>query len=105
MLKRIVILLCNIFLPPLAVLLICGPNADFILNCFLFLLAVIPSHVHGMYISFVYFHRKRKVRRGRLPGKRRGGIFSDKVQTGGASKQQIEAIETQGAREYLENAC
>ncbi|KAI1848697.1 hypothetical protein JX265_005676 [Neoarthrinium moseri] len=89
MFKRLVILFFNLLFPPLAVLLLCGFGADFAMNCFLFVLAIIPSHIHGMYISFVYFHRKNKVRKGRLPGRRRGLIYSEKVQNGGATQGQL----------------
>ncbi|KAK6074978.1 Plasma membrane proteolipid 3-like protein 3 [Seiridium cupressi] len=60
MFKRLVVLFFNLLFPPLAVFLLCGFGADFAMNCFLFLLAVIPSHIHGMYISFIYFHRKNR---------------------------------------------
>ena len=90
--SRIFILILNIFLPPLAVLFLCGPGTDFLINCVFFLLAIIPSHIHGMYISFTYFNRRRKVRNGRLPGKPRGGIYSHNVQNGGASKQELQEI-------------
>lgn len=96
MFKRLVILVFNLFFPPLAVLLLCGFGADFAMNCFFFILAVIPSHIHGMYISFVYFNRKNRVRKGRLPGKRRGLIYSEKVQNGGASRRQLEDIRLLG---------
>lgn len=56
------ITLLNIFFPPIAVMLIAGPGYDCLMNCLLFLLAVIPSHIHGFYISCVYFHRRHKVR-------------------------------------------
>ena len=59
---RIFITALNILFPPLAVMLIAGPEYDCLLNCALFLLAVIPSHIHGFYISCVYFHRRHKVR-------------------------------------------
>lgn len=58
---RIVITCINIFFPPLAVLMLCGASWDCMLNCALFLLAIIPSHVHGFYISCTYFHRRSKV--------------------------------------------
>ncbi len=51
----------NILMPPLAVLVLCGADWDFALNCVLFLLAVIPSHIHGFYITMTYFHRRHKV--------------------------------------------
>mgnify|MGYP001626692614 CR=1 FL=1 len=58
---RIFITMLNILFPPLAVMLIAGPEYDCLMNCCLFLLAVIPSHFHGFYISCVYFHRRHKV--------------------------------------------
>lgn len=58
---RICLTLVNIIFPPLTVLIITGPGMDTLMNCFLFLLAVIPSHVHGFYISWVYFSRRNKV--------------------------------------------
>ena len=58
---RIGLTIINILFPPVAVLMVCGPNFDFILNCTLLLLAVIPSHIHGFYITWTYFSRKRKV--------------------------------------------
>jgi uncharacterized membrane protein YqaE (UPF0057 family) len=89
---RLLILTLNILFPPLAVLLLCGPGMDFMLNCVFFLLAIIPSHIHGMYISLTYFNRTRKVRNGKLPGKWRGAIYSKKVQNGGASDAELEQI-------------
>ena len=59
---RIVITCINILFPPLAVAIIAGPGYDCLMNCFLFLLAILPSHIHGFYISCVYFHRRSKVR-------------------------------------------
>jgi uncharacterized membrane protein YqaE (UPF0057 family) len=58
---RIGITLLNIFFPPIAVALLTGLNTDCIINCGFFLLAVIPAHIHGFWISCTYFHRKRKV--------------------------------------------
>lgn len=58
---RVLVMLVNIFFPPLAVMMLTGLGADTALNSLLFLLAVIPSHVHGFYISWVYFWRRRKV--------------------------------------------
>lgn len=34
---------------------------DCMINCILFLCGVIPSHLHGFYISCTYFHRRKKV--------------------------------------------
>ncbi|TKA26708.1 hypothetical protein B0A54_16996 [Friedmanniomyces endolithicus] len=75
----------NIFFPPLAVAMLCGWEWDCMLNCVLFLLAVIPSHVHGFYISCTYFHRRKKVKKGRWPGGPKSLIHSDNVINGGAS--------------------
>jgi uncharacterized membrane protein YqaE (UPF0057 family) len=58
---RIMIMMVNIFFPPLAVAMLTGMGMDTALNCLFFLLAVIPSHVHGFYVSWVYFSRRRRV--------------------------------------------
>lgn len=92
MFKRIVITILNILFPPLAVALLCGFGFDLLVNCLLFLLAVIPSHVHGFYISFTYFNRKRKVRKGKYPGEPHGFIHSRKVNNGGASKEEVKML-------------
>jgi uncharacterized membrane protein YqaE (UPF0057 family) len=47
------LMMVNIFFPPLAVMMMTGLGADTLLNSLLFLCAVIPSHVHGFYIRFV----------------------------------------------------
>jgi len=54
-------MMINIFFPPLAVAMLTGMGMDTALNCLFFLLAVIPSHVHGFYVSWVYFSRRRRV--------------------------------------------
>jgi hypothetical protein len=72
--------------------MITGPNEDFVFNCVMFLLAVIPSHVHGFYISLTYFNRKRKVRKGIYPGKPKSLIWSSRVNNGGASKREVEQL-------------
>lgn len=92
MFKRLVICVLNFLFPPLAVLMLTGLNQDVILNCVLFLLAVIPSHIHGFYISFTYFNRKRKVRKGVYPGSPTHLIWSDKVNNGGASRREIQQL-------------
>lgn len=50
---RIMLMMVNIFFPPLAVMMMTGLGPDTLLNSLLFLCAVIPSHVHGFYIRFV----------------------------------------------------
>jgi len=93
--KRTTITVLNILFPPLAVLMITGPNEDFIFNCVMFILAIIPSHIHGFYISLTYFNRKRKVRKGIYPGKPKHLIWSDKVNNGGASRRELERLKTE----------
>lgn len=81
--------------PPIAVMLLAGPETDMIINCLLFLCAVIPAHIHGFYISIVYFSRKRKVRKGIYPGGHRPFIYSKRVLNGGASSSQAESLRQQ----------
>ncbi|EXJ61530.1 hypothetical protein A1O7_01958 [Cladophialophora yegresii CBS 114405] len=90
--KRLVIAVLNILFPPVAVMMITGPNEDFVFNCVMFVLAVIPSHIHGFYISLTYFNRKRKVRKGVYPGKPKHLIWSDRVNNGGGSRREIERL-------------
>ena len=93
--KRLVLSILNILFPPLAVLLLCGLNEDVLFSCLLFLLGVIPAHIHSFYISFTYFSRKRKVRKGVYPGQPRPLIWSEKVNNGGASNQEVERLRRQ----------
>ena len=90
--KRGILTCINIIFPPLGVMLLCGPETDLIMNCILFLFAIIPSHVHAFYISCTYFNRKKKVRKGIYPGTWRQGIYSERVQNGGASWKEIERL-------------
>jgi uncharacterized membrane protein YqaE (UPF0057 family) len=78
--------------PPLAVMLLAGPETDMLINCLLFLCAVIPAHIHGFYISAVYFYRKRKVRKGLYPGGYKTFIYSDRILNGGASNREVERL-------------
>ncbi|WPG98826.1 Hypothetical protein R9X50_00162400 [Acrodontium crateriforme] len=89
---RITLFTINILFPPLSVLLLCGPNWDLVLNCSLFLLAIIPSHIHGLYISCTYFHRRRKVKKGVYPGGSKPMIKSKNVINGGASDVEVERL-------------
>ncbi|KAM3425560.1 hypothetical protein BST61_g7507 [Cercospora zeina] len=57
---RLSLMFLNIFFPPVAVLIMSGAEMTFAVNALLWLCAIIPSHVHGFYISCVYFHRRRK---------------------------------------------
>ncbi|TVY43439.1 hypothetical protein LOCC1_G002368, partial [Lachnellula occidentalis] len=75
--------------PPLTAPQIAGPNTDCLINTLLFIAGVIPGHIHGFYISCTYFHRKRKVRKGKYPGGRKAGIYSHEVWNGGASDAHV----------------
>jgi len=79
----------NIFCPPLSVMIVAGPGMDCILNTLLFIAGVIPGHIHGFYITCTYFSRKRKVKKGRYPGGRKTGIYSEQVWNGGASNEKV----------------
>jgi uncharacterized membrane protein YqaE (UPF0057 family) len=95
--KQITICIFNLLFPPLAVGLLTGfTSRDTLINCLLFLLAVIPAHVHGFMISMTYFHRKRKVRQGKFPGTAPSYTKNEKVVTGGAGWEAYEVMK--GAR-------
>ena len=66
-----------------------GAGTDCIINTLLFIAGVIPGHVHGFYISQTYYHRRRKVRKGRYPGGRKTFIYSDQILNGGATNAQV----------------
>jgi Proteolipid membrane potential modulator len=84
-------------------MLVAGPGMDCILNAIFFIAGVIPGHIHGFYITCTYFHRKRKVKKGRYPGGRKTFIFSEQVWNGGASNQHVkELLVAQKSREQEE---
>lgn len=89
---RIGITLLNIFFPPLAVGLLDNFNTDCLVNSILFVCGVLPSHVHGFYISCVYFSRRHKVRRGRYPGGSKPFIYTDTILNGGASNAEVRRL-------------
>jgi len=76
---------------------------DCILNAIFFIAGVIPGHIHGFYITCTYFHRKRKVNKGRYPGGRKTFIFSEQVWNGGASNEKVrDLLREQRRREQEE---
>lgn len=101
--KRVIITTCNILFPPLAVGLLTGfTSHETLLNSALFLLAVIPSHIHGFWLSTVYFTRKRRARKGKYPGKpHKWGIHSEKVLTGGVGWEAAEDLKV-GRKVYVD---
>ena len=92
MLTRLCLTLVNLFFPPLAVLLLTGPYTDTLISCLLFIAGVIPSHIHGFYLSCTYYHRKSRVRKGKYPGGPKAGIFDEKVWRGGASRERVQEL-------------
>jgi hypothetical protein len=70
-------------------MLVAGPGMDCIINAFFFIAGVIPGHIHGFYITCTYFRRQRKVKKGRYPGGKKAGIFSERVWNGGASNEKV----------------
>ena len=91
--KQIIVCIFNLIFPPFAVGTLTGwTSRDTILNCLLFLCAVIPAHIHGFMISMTYFNRKRKVRKNKFPGKAPSYTRSEKVVTGGAGWERYEML-------------
>jgi uncharacterized membrane protein YqaE (UPF0057 family) len=86
------ITILNIFFPPLAVGLLDGFSTDCLVNSILFVCGVLPSHIHGFYISCVYFSRRHKVRRGVYPGGYKAFIYTDTVLNGGASSAEVRRL-------------
>lgn len=99
---RVMIFIINIFMPPLSVMLIAGPSFDCLINTFLFIAGVLPGHIHAFYITCTYFSRKRKVRKGRYPGGRKAGIYSENVWNGGASNEKVKELWIKQQRELEE---
>lgn len=91
-LERCTLTLVNIFLPPLSVMLVAGVGMDALMNTLLFLCGVIPGHVHGFYITWTYFSRKKKVRKGRYPGGPKPLIYSKRVINGDASDERVRQL-------------
>ncbi|KAK8194701.1 uncharacterized protein BKA78DRAFT_377841 [Phyllosticta capitalensis] len=95
---RLTITLINIIFPPFAVILLTGFGMDTLINCLLFLAAVLPSHIHGFYISCTYFARRRRVRKGRYPGGPKSFIVSDDVLNGGAPPDEVRRLARRAER-------
>jgi hypothetical protein len=71
-------------------MMLTGLGHDTLVNSLLFLAGVLPSHIHGFYISSTYFHRRRKARKGRYPGGPKGMIASRNVLNGGLRSSEVE---------------
>jgi len=92
LMERIVVWGINLFCPPLSVMLVAGVGPDCVINTLFFLAGIIPGHIHGFYITCTYFHRKRKVRKGRYPGGKKMGIYSQRVWNGDASSAHVRQL-------------
>jgi uncharacterized membrane protein YqaE (UPF0057 family) len=95
---RVSITILNIFFPPLAVGLLDNFSTDCLVNSILFVCGVLPSHVHGFYISCVYFSHRDKVRRGLYPGGYKSFIYTDTILNGGVSNAEARRLAEGGGR-------
>ncbi|KAG8159068.1 hypothetical protein KVR01_010729 [Diaporthe batatas] len=91
-LERLTLTLVNMFLPPLSVMLVAGLGMDAVVNTLWFLCGVIPGHVHGFYVTWTYFSRKKKVRNGRYPGGPKPFIYSRRVINGDATDEHVRQL-------------
>lgn len=73
-------------------MLVAGVGADALINTLWLLCGVVPGHVHGFYVTWTYFSRKRKVRRGRWPGGPKALIYSRRVLHGDASEETVRRL-------------
>ncbi|APA13002.1 hypothetical protein SS1G_08498 [Sclerotinia sclerotiorum 1980 UF-70] len=83
---------------------VAGIGADCLLNTILFMLGVIPGHIHGFYITCTYFSRRKKVRKGQYPGGPKMGIYSERVWYGGASAKRVDELWEKREDERLEKS-
>lgn len=86
-------------------MLVAGVGMDALINTLWFLCGVIPGHVHGFYITWTYFSRRKKVKKGRYPGGPKPFIYSRRVINGDASDERVRQLwmAEQRAREERES--
>lgn len=82
-------------------MLVAGVGMDALVNTLFFLAGVIPGHIHGFYVTWTYFSRRNKVRKGRYPGGPKPLLYSRRVTNGDASDERVRQLrrEEQRARE------
>lgn len=73
-------------------MLVAGVGMDALINTLLFLAGVIPGHIHGFYVTWTYFSRKRKVKKGRYPGGPKPLLYSKRVINGDASDERVRQL-------------
>jgi len=71
-------------------MMLTGLGHDTLMNSLLFLAGVLPSHIHGFYISCTWFHRRKKARKGKYPGGRKSMIYSQDLLDGGLTPLELE---------------
>lgn len=69
--------------PPLGVFFAAGCGVDFLINILLTILGWLPGVIHAIYIEHTWHKRRSIVQGGGVLTDRAGGIYSDKIQTGG----------------------
>ncbi|KAF3009442.1 hypothetical protein E8E13_001021 [Curvularia kusanoi] len=90
MIKKILLILITLFLPPVGVFIVAGCGADLLINIALTLLGFLPGHVHAFWLEHVYFRRRDEIRAGTYDGRLQSGIYSQKVQRGGMSEVPVQ---------------
>lgn len=73
-------------------MLVAGVGMDALINTMWLLCGVIPGHIHGFYVTWTYFSRKRKVRKGKYPGGPKSFIYSRRVINGDASDERVRQL-------------
>ena len=63
--------------------MIAGCGADLFINICLTILGYLPGHLHAFYLIWVYHQRREEASNGIFDSRRRPGVYSDNVQTGG----------------------
>lgn len=74
-------------------MIVAGVGPDCLINLCWLLCGVVPGHIHGFYITWTYFSRRRKVANGRYPGApNKSFIYSRRVLNGDASDERVRQL-------------
>ncbi|KAF3912915.1 hypothetical protein AA313_de0208631 [Arthrobotrys entomopaga] len=82
--STILLILITILFPPVGVFIVAGCGADILINICLTLLGYLPGHIHAFYLIYVYYERREAARAGAIPTGDAPGVYSHKINTGGA---------------------
>ena len=63
--------------------MIAGCGADLLINICLTLLGYFPGHIHAFYLEYVYYSRREEASQGIFDNRKRPGVYSENIQTGG----------------------